>query len=95
MSTGHWTHKTLYPRLHYPHCFHVTGSGAVSCNLCQYQNLLSILPTIDSLVLIDVKGSQIHQALENGVAAWPKLDAKFPQVRIIKVYLKMFQYRMI
>ena len=74
----------------------MTGSEAVSCNLCQYQDLLSILPTIDSLVLIDVKGSQIHQALENGVAAWPKLDAKFPQVRIIKqVYLKMFQYRMI
>jgi len=44
------------------------------------KDLLSILPTIDSLVLIDVKGSQIHQALENGVAAWPKLDAKFPQV---------------
>merc|ERR1719336_1371946 len=44
------------------------------------QDLLSILPMIDPLVLIDVKGSQIHQALENGVSQWPKLDAKFPQV---------------
>ena len=35
---------------------------------------------IDALVLIDVKGEHIHQALENGVSQWPKLDAKFPQV---------------
>ena len=35
---------------------------------------------IDSLVLIDIKGEQIHQALENGVSQWPKLDGRFPQV---------------
>ena len=35
---------------------------------------------IDSLVLIDIKGHQIHQALENGVSQWPKLDGRFPQV---------------
>ena len=35
---------------------------------------------IDSLVLIDIKGAQIHQALENGVSQWPKLDGRFPQV---------------
>ena len=45
-----------------------------------FQDLLSILPMIDPLVLIDVKGEHIHQALENGVSQWPKLDAKFPQV---------------
>lgn len=44
------------------------------------QDLQTILPTIDSLVLIDVKGEQIHKALENGVSQWPKLDARFPQV---------------
>ena len=44
------------------------------------QDLLSILPMIDSLVLIDIKGAQIHQALENGVSQWPKLDGRFPQV---------------
>ena len=38
------------------------------------------MPVIDSLVLIDVKGEQIHQALENGVSQWPKLDSRFPQV---------------
>mgnify|MGYP001414857545 FL=1 len=31
-------------------------------------------------MLIDVKGEQIHKALENGVSQWPKLDARFPQV---------------
>lgn len=35
---------------------------------------------IDSLVLIDIKGEQIHLALENGVSQWPKLDGRFPQV---------------
>ena len=35
---------------------------------------------IDSLVLVDIKGEQIHQALENGVSQWPKLDGRFPQV---------------
>jgi len=44
------------------------------------KDLLSILPVIDSLVLIDVKGEHIHQALENGVSQWPKLDSRFPQV---------------
>ena len=44
------------------------------------QDLLTILPMIDSLVLIDIKGAQIHQALENGVSQWPKLDGRFPQV---------------
>ena len=35
---------------------------------------------IDSLVLVDIKGEQIHQALENGVSQWPKLEGRFPQV---------------
>ena len=35
---------------------------------------------IESLVLMDIKGEQIHLALENGVSQWPKLDGRFPQV---------------
>ena len=35
---------------------------------------------MDPLVLIDVDGSQIHAALENGVSQWPKLEGRFPQV---------------
>ena len=35
---------------------------------------------MDALVLLDVDGDQIHQALENGVSQWPKLDGRFPQV---------------
>ena len=35
---------------------------------------------IENLVLIEVKGEHIHQALENGVSQWPKLDSRFPQV---------------
>ena len=35
---------------------------------------------MDALVLLDVDGDQIHQALENGVSQWPKLDGRYPQV---------------
>ena len=44
------------------------------------QDLLNILPMMDSLVLLDVDGDQLHQALENGVSQWPKLDGRYPQV---------------
>jgi len=44
------------------------------------RDLLTILPMMDPLVLIDVDGDQIHQALENGVSQWPKLEGRFPQV---------------
>ena len=35
---------------------------------------------MDPLVLLDIEGRYIHQALENGVSQWPKLDGRFPQV---------------
>jgi len=44
------------------------------------KELLNILPMMDPLVVLDVDGRQIHQALENGVSQWPKLDGRFPQV---------------
>ncbi|ELT96847.1 hypothetical protein CAPTEDRAFT_120927 [Capitella teleta] len=44
------------------------------------KDLLSILPLIDPLVVIKVKGQQILDALENGVSQYPKLEGRFPQV---------------
>lgn len=44
------------------------------------QDLLTILPVLEPLVLLDVSGGQILEALENGVSQWPKLDSRFPQV---------------
>ena len=35
---------------------------------------------MDPLVLLEVTGEQIHQALENGVSMYPKLEGRFPQV---------------
>ena len=37
---------------------------------------------LDPLVLLDVTGDQLCQALENGVSQWPKLEGRFPQVII-------------
>merc|ERR1719348_2904031 len=39
---------------------------------------------MDPLVLLELSGQQILQALENGVSMWPKLEGRFPQVSGIK-----------
>lgn len=44
------------------------------------RDLLSILPMIDPLVLLEVTGPQIVACLENGVSQYPKLEGRFPQV---------------
>jgi len=44
------------------------------------RDLMSVLPMIDSLVVIAVTGTQIVAALENGVSKYPALEGRFPQV---------------
>ena len=45
---------------------------------------MSILPMVDSVSVIEVKGEQLVQALENGVSQYPKLEGRFPQVSGLK-----------
>ena len=35
---------------------------------------------VDSVSMLEVKGQQLIQALENGVSQYPKLEGRFPQV---------------
>ena len=49
-----------------------------------------ILPMLDPLVLLDVTGDQLCQALENGVSQWPKLEGRFPQVSLSRGLSKHF-----
>ncbi|XP_019629124.1 PREDICTED: uncharacterized protein LOC109473631 [Branchiostoma belcheri] len=44
------------------------------------KDLLTILPLIDPLVVLEATGTQIMQALENGVSQYPKTEGRFPQV---------------
>lgn len=44
------------------------------------RDLLNILPMMDPLVVLNVSGKDIVQALENGVSQYPKLEGRFPQV---------------
>ena len=44
------------------------------------QDLLSILPIVDSIMLLELKGDQLLAALENGVSQYPKHEGRFPQV---------------
>ncbi|XP_035221004.1 trifunctional nucleotide phosphoesterase protein YfkN-like isoform X2 [Stegodyphus dumicola] len=44
------------------------------------RDLVTILPMMDSLLVISVSGEQLYKALENGVSQYPKLEGRFPQV---------------
>ncbi|XP_078337101.1 mannosylglucosyl-3-phosphoglycerate phosphatase-like [Crassostrea virginica] len=44
------------------------------------RDLLTVLPLVDELVVIEVTGQQLLEALENGVSAYPKLEGRFPQI---------------
>lgn len=41
---------------------------------------MTILPIHDTIVLLEVKGYQLIQALENSVSKFPHLEGRFPQV---------------
>ncbi|KAG1664928.1 hypothetical protein FOA52_004450 [Chlamydomonas sp. UWO 241] len=43
-------------------------------------DLLSVLPVADPMVVIAITGSQLLEALENGVSEYPKKEGRFPQV---------------
>ncbi|BFZ13573.1 hypothetical protein BsWGS_16611 [Bradybaena similaris] len=44
------------------------------------RDLLTILPMVDSLVVIKITGSQLLEALENAVSKYPVKEGRFPQV---------------
>lgn len=44
------------------------------------KDLVSIIPMQDPLIVIEVTGKILYEALENGVSAYPKLEGRFPQV---------------
>lgn len=45
-----------------------------------HQDLLAILPIVDSVMLLELSGAQLLEALENGVSQYPKHEGRFPQV---------------
>ncbi|XP_022244035.1 uncharacterized protein LOC106461380 [Limulus polyphemus] len=44
------------------------------------RDLVTILPMLDPLVVLNATGEQIWKALENSVSQYPKLEGRFPQV---------------
>uniref|UniRef100_A0A6A7G6W3 Mannosylglucosyl-3-phosphoglycerate phosphatase-like isoform X2 n=2 Tax=Hirondellea gigas TaxID=1518452 RepID=A0A6A7G6W3_9CRUS len=44
------------------------------------RDLMTILPMLDSLCVLEVTGAILLQILENGVCQYPKLEGRFPQV---------------
>lgn len=44
------------------------------------RDLVTILPMMDSLMVINITGKKLYEALENGVSQYPKLEGRFPQV---------------
>ncbi|XP_050733996.1 5'-nucleotidase-like isoform X2 [Eriocheir sinensis] len=44
------------------------------------RDLMTILPMLDPLLVLEITGEKLVQALENGVSQYPKLEGRFPQV---------------
>lgn len=44
------------------------------------RDLTNIVPMRDPLIVISVTGKILHEALENSVSGYPKLEGRFPQV---------------
>lgn len=44
------------------------------------RDLVTILPYMESIIVLQMNGEQVHRALENGVSQYPKLEGRFPQV---------------
>lgn len=44
------------------------------------KDLVSIIPMQDPLIVIEVTGRVLYNALENGMSSYPKLEGRFPQV---------------
>lgn len=44
------------------------------------RDLVTILPYMESILVLEMNGEQVHRALENGVSQYPKLEGRFPQV---------------
>ncbi|EGR28575.1 ser thr protein phosphatase family protein, putative [Ichthyophthirius multifiliis] len=49
-----------------------------------FQMMCKALPFADVIVVLEMNGFQIVQALENGVSKWPNYDGRFPQVSGMK-----------
>ncbi|CAL4062120.1 unnamed protein product, partial [Meganyctiphanes norvegica] len=44
------------------------------------RDLMTILPMLDPLIVLEITGQQFLKVLENGVSQYPKLEGRFPQV---------------
>ncbi|XP_055601484.1 snake venom 5'-nucleotidase isoform X1 [Uranotaenia lowii] len=44
------------------------------------RDLVNIIPMQDPLIVLEVTGKTLHEALENSVCTYPKLEGRFPQI---------------
>ncbi|XP_049291508.1 snake venom 5'-nucleotidase isoform X3 [Anopheles funestus] len=44
------------------------------------RDLINIIPMQDPLIVLEVSGKILHEALENSVSTYPKLEGRFPQI---------------
>jgi 5'-nucleotidase len=64
----------------------IFNSGTLRCDSVlpagdiRAKDLVAVLPMCDALVVLQVTGSQLRVALENGVSQYPRLEGRFPQV---------------
>ena len=55
------------------------------------QELVSILPMLDHVVMLEMTGANLLSALANGVSKWPALEGRFLQVSGVKFTFEAFK----
>ncbi|UYV70694.1 hypothetical protein LAZ67_8000291 [Cordylochernes scorpioides] len=58
-------------------CLHPRGDFTL-------RDLVTVLPMMDSLIVLNVTGEVVWKCLENGVSQYPSLEGRFPQVSGVK-----------
>lgn len=58
----------------------IRADTVIDAGPLRMKDLVSLLPMMDALTVLEMTGSQILQALENGVSLYPRLEGRFPAV---------------
>jgi 5'-nucleotidase len=76
-------------RTEHPCDFAILVSGTVRSNsiipkgpltMRMITQIIPLWPSPDRIVVVQISGKTLRDALENGVSSWPKYDGRFPVI---------------
>jgi len=64
-------------------CGTFRANEVIKAGPIKMKTIASLLPMADKVFIIKVTGKTLHEALENGVSQYPKLEGRWPAVSCI------------